>query len=388
MSERIYLLLGAKYEQIPLIEAAQNRGLRTLAFDFNRDPAGRAACDEFYNVSYMDEERIVETVRGRVVAGVGTIGSNDAICIVSRLNQRLGLRGIYDSPAVIERANYKFRWKPFLLKKGITGIPRGFVFRTYAQVLDHVSDFQYPLLFKPSDSSGSKGVTVLCDRGGLRAAFNKAHRFSRNQTIIVEAYIGENSFAVESFVRDGVVRNLVIANRKIASPPITVGLGLTLPADLDSAVEERMLRLNMQAIGALGIKNGPVHMDMVLDPEGTPYIVDIGPRLIGGPAGWTLIHQATGFDVLEAVLDLSLGRQIEPIQLNSNGTFCAHRYITTHKAGVIEQLIVPEKLHSENITKCEIFVKTGDSLYALDNASHRFGYVTARETVTMKFVTK
>ena len=100
MAKRAFIVLGAEYGQIPLMRKARERGLSPVAVDYNQEPAGKEHCDLHVQISYRDEERIFDLCRQHDVAGIGTIGTNDAIYVATRLNQRLNLPGLYDDPEV------------------------------------------------------------------------------------------------------------------------------------------------------------------------------------------------------------------------------------------------------------------------------------------------
>ena len=121
------------------------------------------------------------------------------------------------------------------------------------------------------------------------------------------------------------------------------------------------MALNQKAIEAVGISYGPVHVDMVIDSENTPYVIDMGPRLVGGPFGWEHIYRATGFDILEAVFLQAIGAKINQVKTRRAGVYYAHRYLTASKSGtVVEVKFSPQLLKECGILSYRTFVRKGE----------------------------
>ncbi len=377
MARRSLIVLGAEYGQIPLMRKAREFGLSPVAVDYNEEPAGKVHCDLYLRISYRDEDEILDACRQLDIAGIGTIGTNDAICVASSLNQRLNVPGLYDDPEVVRGATYKDLWREVLVREGISTPPGGSCegLRSLETV---ASEIGLPILLKPADASGARGIRIVREQHELESAFHHAMRFSAKQTVVAEKYMGHNSLAVESFVIDGEVHLIAIGERKLPPPPLCVGLGVTVPDHLPEAVRGEVASLNRETIRALGISYGPVHMDMVVDADGKPHVIDIGPRLVGGPFGWSLIHEATGFDMLEAVFKQAIGEKVGNVTTRSKDRFFAHRYLTTSKTGILKRVDLNEHLFEEhNITSCRLFATPGDRIGALENSEHRYGVVTA-----------
>ena len=376
MKENVFVVLGGKYEQVPLIIKAKKRGFKTATFDFNHESPGKRNSDYYFPISYNDTGGIVEQLSRFSLAGIATIGTNDAICVCARLNNMLDLQGIYDPVERIERATYKHLFKPHLERNNIA-VPQGGIFESYLQLERYLAAHQLPLMIKPSDASGSKGVGIIYRSSQAKKAFLSAKQYSRNGQVICEQYIGNNSYAIESFVIDHTSIYTLIAERKIHPPPGCAGIGLTMPAALSQSIHKRMVALSEKAIQTLGITHGPVHMDMVISNDGYPFIVDVGPRLIAGPVGWEGIHAVTGFDPVEAVIDQALGN------LPSAGSFkikpdrfFAHRYFSSERSGKLKRISYDKHL-MRGVNQLEFFVKPGAMVEKMSNSNHRYGYVTA-----------
>jgi biotin carboxylase len=377
MARKAFIVLGAGYGQTPLMRKARERGLSPIAVDHTPEPAGKGHCDLHVPISYRDEAAIHALCMEHDVAGIGTIGTNDAIHVASRLNQRLSLPGLYDDPEVIRSATYKHLWRRILEREGLA-TPPGDSCESVRDLDSVASEIGFPILLKPADASGARGIRIVDKAEELLSAFRHARRYSSGNTVVVEKFVGHNSIAVESFVVDGKVRLIAVGERKLPPAPLCVGLGVTVPDHLPEEVRSRIAALNRKSIEALGVSYGPVHVDMVVDSDGNPFVIDIGPRLVGGPFGWTHIRQATGFDILEAAFRQAIGEKVRSVNTRSPDLYFSHRYLTTETPGTLRRVVLNEHLFEEHgITSCRLFVKEGDRIEALADAEQRYGVVTA-----------
>jgi biotin carboxylase len=359
------------------MQKARRASLAIVGVDYNKRPAGREYCDHYYQVSYKDEEAIFRIAQKHRVAGIATIGTNDAIWVAARLSHRLNLPGLYDPPNIIRRATYKNLWRKTFEQHGVP-VPKGTVCEDLKAAEVAALEIGFPALLKPTDASGSKGTTIIDKMDELPQAFQEAMCHSTTKAVLVESYIGYNSFAVESFVIDGKAYLVAIGERKLPSPPICVGLGVTTPDNLSTTAREAIEAINTTAIEALEITYGPVHIDMVLDSNDRPFVIDVGPRLVAGPFGWEHIFRTTGFDIVEAVLRQAIGEKLDTVRTHSTDRYYAHRYLTTSQTGVVKRVDANRDLfNAHNITSCKFLVNEGDFVNALKHSNHRYGYVTA-----------
>ena len=372
-----FMVLGAKHEQIPLMVWARNRGYRILAVDHSDNPAGRRHCDAYFQVSYRDVDSVLDIASRCRVSGIGTIGTNDAICTVGTVNATLGLPGLYDSHDVLSRAAYKHLWRPLLEEHGFP-VARGRTCRTPGELHVAAHDLGFPLLVKPGDASGCKGLQVVFQDSDLSGAFASAEAHSRYGTVVAETFLAHNSLAVESFVLDGHPHLLAVSERILPQYPNCTGIGCIVPDQLEADLRQRISELSSKAIQLLGLTYGPVHMDMVVTDDGDPYIVDIGPRCIAGPLGWAHIPTVTGFHVVGAVFEQALGRSIPKIEIKKRRGFFAHRYLTCDTAGVLKKVSLPARGPKNcRILSIKLDVRPGDPIRPVQDSGDRLGTVTA-----------
>lgn len=183
------LLLGGSAQQTVAIRAAKELGYFTIVCDYLPDNPGQYIADRFYGASTTDVEAIYEIARKEGVDGILAYASDPAALPAAIVAERLGLP---TNPAKsVEILGLKHPWRQFLQKNGFA-CPKVYTFHPntpISEIQDHSDHFSFPLVVKPTDSSGSKGVTVLNDWSRLEDAVRRADSFSRNKVLLIEEYI-------------------------------------------------------------------------------------------------------------------------------------------------------------------------------------------------------
>ena len=183
------LLLGGSAQQTVAIRAAKKLGYFTIVCDYLPDNPGQYIADRFYGASTTDVEAIYEIARKEGVDGILAYASDPAALPAAIVAERLGLP---TNPAKsVEILGLKHPWRQFLQKNGFA-CPKVYTFHPntpISEIQDHSDHFSFPLVVKPTDSSGSKGVTMLNNWSGLEDAVRRADSFSRNKILLIEEYI-------------------------------------------------------------------------------------------------------------------------------------------------------------------------------------------------------
>jgi biotin carboxylase len=300
------LILGASTMQIPAIEAAKRMGWRVLAADRNRLSPGARACDEFLPVDIADRHAVLAEAEARSrrerIDGVFTAGT-DFSATVAFVAERLGLPGLPYEVAL--DASDKARMRGVFEREGLSS-PR---FRSIgadddpAQVLE---ELRLPLVVKPVDNMGSRGVRRVDTPEELETAVSIARGYSRSGSVIVEAYIAGPEFSLDALVYRGEITLCGIADRHIRFPPYFVEIGHTMPSNEPDRIRNEVIDLFFRGIRALRIDMGAAKGDVKYGTDG-PVIGEIAARLSGGyMSGWTY-PLASGVDVTRGGLRIAVG---------------------------------------------------------------------------------
>jgi len=301
------LILGAGLMQLPGIRIAKSKGWRVIVVDGNPDAMARDLADRFEVVDLKDKEGLLETARrcaeSGPLDGVFTAGT-DFSSSVAWVAEKMGLPGM--PYAVAMRATDKSLMREAFAKSGVPS-PRFAAWTGEGDPSEVLAaGLVFPLVVKPVDNMGSRGVRRVDDKKGLADACRAALRLSRSSRVIVEQFMEGRELSLDAVVYRGQITVCGVADRHIYFPPSFVEMGHTMPTDLDEGMVRRAEEVFRAGIRALGIENGAAKGDIKITAEG-PMIGEIAARLSGGyMSGWTF-PLASGVEVTEAAMNIAVG---------------------------------------------------------------------------------
>ena len=304
-------VIGASYLQRPLVEKAKAMGLRVICFAWADGAVCRDIADEFYPISIVEKEAILEVCRRERVDGVCTIASDVAAPTVAYIAQEMHLNGNDYQAAV--KANNKFLMRQAFSSVGIL-CPR--FDRITIDDTSIFTEWRFPLIVKPCDRSGSLGVTLTKDLKELQNGIDNALSLSFKHEVIVEEYIEGREISVEFISFKGKHYPLAITDKVTTGAPHFVELEHHEPAVLAPELYEIIYANTRKALDSLGISDGASHTEYRINPEGGIYIIELGARMGGDFIGSDLVRLSTGYDFVEGVIEVALGEFKEPVFVN------------------------------------------------------------------------
>ena len=200
------LMLGGSTQQVPAIKKAREMGYRTVLCDYLDDNPGQKECDVWYQVSTTDVEAVYQVAKKEKVDGVLPYASDPAALPAAIVAERLGLPT--NPVGSIEILGVKHRFRAFLQENGFY-CPKNFAFSPtdeIDEIRQKIANLKFPIVIKPTDSSGSKGVTFLDSGEDIEHAIAHADEYSRNKILIAEEFIVRgypNVIGGDIFVEDG-----------------------------------------------------------------------------------------------------------------------------------------------------------------------------------------
>ena len=299
-------IIGASYLQNPLILKAKDMGLETHVFAWAAGDIGESTADYFYPISIIEKEKIYEKCREIGVDGICSIASDLAMLTVNYVADKMNLPG--NSIACTDKSTNKFAMRNALSENGIP-CPK-YILADDTVDLDNM-DVEYPVIVKPTDRSGSRGVTKLKSKSGLMAAITSARDVGFEKKAIVEEFIEGKEYSVECISFAGKHTLLAITEKFTTGSPNFIETGHFEPAPLDDKTIANVRDIIYRALDALEIRNGASHSEIMIQSDETVKIVEIGSRMGGDCIGSSLVHLTTGIDFVKAVIDVALGREPE-----------------------------------------------------------------------------
>ena len=374
------LLLGGSAQQIIAIETAKRLGLYTVLCDYLPDNPGQFHADKFYQVSTTDKEAVLEIAKKEQIDCVLAYASDPAAPTMAYVAEQLCLPGNpYKSVQILCN---KDRFREFLKTHGFP-CPGAKSYNNKETALHDLSDhqFSFPLIIKPVDSSGSKGVTILRDIKGFEDAIDFAFSFSRSKRIIIETYIErkhEHVIGGDIFVSEGqvILWGLMSCFRGDSKNPLVPG-GEMYPPQVDQEDISHIKSTLQRMVTELDIHSGSMNVEIMIGNDDQVYLVDIGPRA-GGNMIPIQLGDIFGVDLVKMAIQCAMG-EIVNVQPRERIPFCATYVLHSDKEGVFKGISFSEEAERYIYRKC-IYKEVGDLVGRFDNAANALGILFLRFT--------
>lgn len=284
---RHLLLIGGGPMQVPVLHYAHQKGVKVLCLDGNPQAVARTQADWFEVCDIKDKDLCLEAAKAHRKAhrldGVITVGT-DFSTTVAWIAGHLGLPGTPYEAALLAKDKGLMRAR--FDQAGIAS-PRYAVFESLPASTPTL-DFAFPVVVKPTDSMGARGVRLVQSPQELLPALVDAFRYAIEGRAIVEEYIDGPEFSVDAIVRDGRIERCGLADRTIVFPPAFVEIGHTFPSRAPRHVQEAVWEEFERGVKALGLTWGAAKGDVKFSSQRGPVIGEIASRLSGGyMSGWT-----------------------------------------------------------------------------------------------------
>ena len=302
------LIVGGGVFQVPAIKIAKSMGLKVVVTDYNPEAEGMLLADYPIEVSTRNINLTVNMAkqfhRACPLDGVLTVGT-DASQTVAAVADALNLPGIPFE--VAERATDKIKMRQVLKNKNVP-VPDFRPIWTLEECREAIKDLSLPLVIKPCDNMGARGVRKIEKLDELTLAFREAKEASISGKLILEEFMGGPELSLDALVFESNIHITGVADRIIERAPYFVEVGHTLPSTLPADQQTQAVEVFKQAIIALGIDIGAAKGDIKITPEG-PKIVEIAARLSGGWMSAYTYPLATGVNLYKAAIQVALGEK-------------------------------------------------------------------------------
>ena len=305
MRERI-AVLGANEPLIPFYRQAKKLGYEIIGFAWENGAVCKSFCDRFYPISFKEKDTILDLCRKEKIDGITSFSLESALPTVIYVAQSMGL--VSNTEACLLRTQSKFSQRMALEQAGIV-VPKYFRVESERDLLR--IECHYPVIVKPIDNGGSKGISKVDSQEGLLEAYKYAASFSGSGHVIVEEYIDGREFSVEYISYQGRHFFLQITDKVTSGAPRFVEMQHHQPANISPDVHKRIREMVEKALDALKIENSPSHTEIKLNSAGELYIIETGARMGGDHISSDLVRLSTGYDFVKGAIKLALN-QFEP----------------------------------------------------------------------------
>lgn len=375
------MLLGGLRYLIPVIKAAHDQGYYVITADYLPNNIAHKYSDEYCNVSIVDKEAVLREAQKLQIDGIMSFACDPGVVAASYVQNQMGLPsfGPFESVEILQN---KDKFRAFLQKNGFN-VPQAKGFDSVEAAMSEIYWYPWPLIVKPTDAAGSKGVTRVDRAEDLRPALEYAMRHSISGRIIVEEFIEKDgcSSDTDSMSVDGkLVFTSFCAQRfdAEATNPFTPA-AYSWPSTFTKEQEEYLTSEIQRLISLLNLKTVVYNIETRIGKNGQPYIMELTPRG-GGNRLCEMLRYATGVDMITAITRAMVGDSIEPIEQKPYIGHWAEIILHADQDGIFDHLSISKELPGEIIEE-DLWVTKGEKVESFEGANNAIG------TLVVKFHT-
>lgn len=376
--KKILLLGGSRYI-LPVIDAIHALGYYAVTCDYLPDNIAHKYADEYYNVSIIEKDKVLALAKELQIDGIMSFACDPGVNTAAYVAEKMGLpTHPYRSVAILQD---KARFREFLKKNGFN-VPQANGYTEVDKAIGDIGLYKWPVIVKPVDSAGSKGVTRVDKPEMLRTAAEYALQYSRTKTFIVEEFIEKEGYSSDSdcFTVNG---RLVYASfndqrfdEKASNPytPAAFSWPSTMPDNVQKELRSELQRL----ITLLDLGTSVYNVETRQGIDGKTYIMEMSPRG-GGNRLAEMLRYASGTDLITNAVRAAVGDDItgidgDPIYKEHWAEVILH----ADSDGIFESLCIDERLNAY-VIETDLWVQEGDFVHGFTGANETIG------TMVLKF---
>lgn len=373
------MLLGGMRYLVPVIEAAHKLGVYVITCDYLPNNIAHKYSDEYCNVSILEKDKVLEKARELKIDGILSFACDPGVVTAAYVAEKMGLpsSGPYESVEILQN---KGKFRKFLTDNNFN-VPVAKQYTDIETALNDIEMFNWPVIVKPTDSAGSKGVTKVVEKSELRDAINYALKFSHSNEFIIEDFlekIGDSSDC-DSFSVDGELKFVSFSAQKFdenCENPYTPA-AYTWPASISKEHQEELTNEIQRLLKLLDMKNSIYNIETRECTNGKAYIMECSPRG-GGNRLAEMIRYMTGVDMITNIVKSALGMELDVIEQKEIKDNWAEIILHSEKEGIFEKLWISEEI-SSNIVENDLWIETGTHVGGFSGANEAIG------TMVLKF---
>ncbi len=363
------LVLCGGIPQIALIKELKSRGITTLLADMNENVPARSYADEFYKVSVLDVAGVRQLAKEQKVDFLITVCADQVLQVVAEVSEDLNLPCYIDFETA-ENVSKKSYMKRIFRENGVPTSSFVLMDKFDEEKIKHL---EFPLIVKPVDSYSSRGVCKVNSVAELTAAFDVAVNISRSKNAIVEEFVEGDEISVDVYVENGKAHVLCLTNLyKIGEDGKFVINRSCIPANVSSDIAAQIADTAQKIADAFGLKDTPMLIQLISNGKKIS-VVEFCART-GGGIKFLMIKKVSGFDVVKAVVDLTLGIKPHVDKFETPKTVTVNEFVYCN-SGTLERLEGFEELLSQGvISDYKQFKASGTVFDKINGSGDRVAY--------------
>lgn len=382
MKQKKIMLLGGLRYLIPVIEAAHKQGYYVITCDYLPDNIAHKYSDEYCNVSILDKEAVLSVAQEKQIDGIMSFAVDPGVITAAYVQEQMGLPtfGPYESVCILQN---KDRFRQFLTEHGFN-VPKAKGFSSVEEALVGLDGFEWPLIVKPTDSAGSKGVKKVESIEYLEDALRYAFKYSHSHRVIVEEFIEKQGCSSDSdcFSVDGELKFVSFSAQYFdenAENPYTPA-AFSWPSTMTKEQEDELISELQRLLSLLKMKTSVYNVETRVGTNGKTYIMEVSPRG-GGNRLSEMVRFATGVDLITNAVRTIVGDPAIKLEQKSYEGHWAEIILHADCDGIFKDLTISDNLKA-NVVEEDLWVKKGEKVLGFNAANNAIG------TLVLKFDTE
>ena len=372
------MLLGGMRYLVPVIETAHKMGVYVITCDYLPDNIAHKYSDEYVNVSILEKEKVLEEARKRKIDGILSFACDPGVVTAAYVAEKMNLptSGPLESIEILQN---KGKFRKFLTENNFN-VPVAKQYTNIDEALKETEMFNWPVIVKPTDSAGSKGVTKVSKKENLKDAIEYALKYSHCNEFIIEDFLEKvNDLSdCDSFSINGELKFVSFSAQKFdekCENPYTPA-AYTFPATISKKHQEELKNEIQRLLKLLNMKNSIYNIETRECTNGKAYIMECSPRG-GGNRLSEMIRYMTNIDLIDEVVRAAIGEPLIDLKQEEIKENFAEIILHSEKEGTFKELWTSEKI-SDNIVEKDLWVKEGTKVGGFAGANEAIGTLVLR----------
>ena len=362
--KKAVLIFGVGPLQQSIINRAKKMGLYTVGIDPCEDATCRGDVDAFEVVGGQDYEGTCAVVEKYGIDAIVTAATDKPLVMMARIAEKYGFP--FYSVETAQWSTDKFQMKQ-RFELGDVPHARGRLVKSVVETADMV----YPVIVKPRDNSGSRGVKLCRTKEELEQSMSEALEYSKLDSVLVEEFIEGPEYSIEGLHHDGKSEVIQFTEKKTTEFPYNVELGHIQPANISEENQQKIREIVAKIGSALHFENCPSHTELKINERGI-FVIETSPRLGGDYITSTLTPLSTGVNLEDELLKISLGETINPVPKAVQ--YSGVRFFSFEEGSVIKNVPNEEFVKSwPHVVDFSFALKVGNKVNRITSSLNRYG---------------
>jgi biotin carboxylase len=334
------LLLGGSHAEIPLIKAAQKMGYYVITTGNQKDGLGHPYADDYIECDFSDKDAICKLAKEQQVDAICS-GCNDfAYLSTAYACEKLGLPG-HDSYETALELHHKNRYRSLAERLEIA-TPKACQCKNIEEIRQAAKKMQFPVIVKPIDLTGGKGMMRCDTQEQLEQAYTQAARMTREPYVLIEEFLTGSNHGFSAYIQNQKVSFFFADNEQYYHNPYLVS-GASTPGDIPAEALQQLCADSEKIARHLQLTDGILHIQFILKEEKTPVIIEICRRA-PGDLYIHLVELANGIDYPAYIVGGEVGKTLPaPVYHDADGYYVRH-CIMADKEGIVKNVIIADEI--------------------------------------------